>query len=79
MAVFYVVGCVILIVVHADRLPATIATIVGSAFSGQAAVGGFGGPDHRLSGARPQARANWAKRPATSRSPQPARIMAAAT
>lgn len=41
MAVFYVLGCLILIVMHIDRLPGTLATIVGSAFTGQAAVGGF--------------------------------------
>jgi AGCS family alanine or glycine:cation symporter len=41
MAVFYVLGCLILIVMHLDRLPDTIATIVGSAFNGQAAIGGF--------------------------------------
>lgn len=41
MAAFYVLGCVILLVMHASTLPETIATIVTSAFSGQAAVGGF--------------------------------------
>jgi AGCS family alanine or glycine:cation symporter len=41
MAVFYVLGCLVLLVAHAATLPDTIATIVGSAFSGQAAVGGF--------------------------------------
>ena len=41
MAVFYVLGCLILIVMHIERVPATISLIVSSAFTGQAAVGGF--------------------------------------
>lgn len=41
MAAFYILGCLILIVMHAERLPETISLIVGSAFSGHAAVGGF--------------------------------------
>ena len=41
MAVFYVLGCLILIVMHIDRVPATLSLIVSSAFTGQAAVGGF--------------------------------------
>jgi AGCS family alanine or glycine:cation symporter len=41
MAVFYVLGCAVLLVVHAERLPETLRLIVTSAFSGQAAVGGF--------------------------------------
>lgn len=41
MAAFYIVGCVILIGMHVDRLPATLALILNGAFSGQAAVGGF--------------------------------------
>jgi AGCS family alanine or glycine:cation symporter len=41
MAVFYVIGCVILLAVHAERLPDTVATILSAAFTGQAAVGGF--------------------------------------
>jgi AGCS family alanine or glycine:cation symporter len=41
MAVFYVLGCLVLLVMHAERLPETIGLILGSAFSGQAAVGGF--------------------------------------
>lgn len=43
MAVFYVLGCLALLVLRADTLPETIGTIVGGAFSGQAAVGGFVG------------------------------------
>ena len=41
MAAFYVLGCLILLVMHASTLPETIVTIVTSAFAGQAAVGGF--------------------------------------
>ncbi len=43
MAVFYVLGCLILLVMHASTLPDTLVTIVTSAFAGQAAVGGFVG------------------------------------
>ena len=43
MAVFYVLGCLLLIVMHIDRVPGTIALIVNSAFSGHAALGGFMG------------------------------------
>ena len=41
MALFYVLGCLILLVMHASTLPETVVTIVTSAFAGQAAVGGF--------------------------------------
>jgi AGCS family alanine or glycine:cation symporter len=41
MALFYVAGCLVLLVVHADRIPGTLALIGTSAFTGQAAVGGF--------------------------------------
>jgi AGCS family alanine or glycine:cation symporter len=41
MAVFYVLGCAVLLVLHAERLPETVATIVDGAFNGRAAVGGF--------------------------------------
>jgi AGCS family alanine or glycine:cation symporter len=41
MAVFYVVGCLILMVMHINKIPGALSTIVTSAFSGQAAVGGF--------------------------------------
>ncbi len=41
MAVFYIIGCIALLVIHADTLPATIALIVKSAFTGHAAAGGF--------------------------------------
>jgi AGCS family alanine or glycine:cation symporter len=41
MAGFYVLGCLVLLVMHADRLPETLRLIVGGAFTPQAAVGGF--------------------------------------
>lgn len=41
MAAFYILGCLILIAMHAERLPGTLELIVTSAFSGQAAIGGF--------------------------------------
>ncbi len=41
MAVFYVLGCAVLLVMGWDRIPGTIALIVSSAFTGQAAIGGF--------------------------------------
>jgi AGCS family alanine or glycine:cation symporter len=43
MAAFYVLGCAVLLVMHATTLPSTLQLIVGSAFSGQAAAGGFAG------------------------------------
>ena len=43
MAVFYVVGCLILLIMHWRALPGTISIICSSAFTGQAAVGGFVG------------------------------------
>ena len=47
MAIFYTVGCAVLLVLHASTLPDTIALIMTSAFSGQAAVGGFVGAGMR--------------------------------
>jgi AGCS family alanine or glycine:cation symporter len=47
MAVFYTVGCAVLLVLHASTLPDTVALIVSSAFTGQAAVGGFIGANMR--------------------------------
>lgn len=43
MAVFYVAGCLVLLVIHAGSLPGTIALIIKSAFTGHAAAGGFAG------------------------------------
>jgi AGCS family alanine or glycine:cation symporter len=43
MAIFYVVGCAILLAMHAATIPATLGMIVGGAFSGHAALGGFAG------------------------------------
>jgi alanine or glycine:cation symporter, AGCS family len=41
MAIFYVVGCAIILVIHASSIPETLKLIFQSAFTGQAAVGGF--------------------------------------
>jgi AGCS family alanine or glycine:cation symporter len=41
MAIFYVLGCAVLLAMGASQIPATLELIVSSAFSGQAAVGGF--------------------------------------
>ncbi len=43
MALFYVIGCLIIIVLRFDALPQAISNIISSAFTGQAAVGGFAG------------------------------------
>jgi AGCS family alanine or glycine:cation symporter len=43
MAVFYVLGCAVLLVMHASAIPETVSLIVTSAFSGHAALGGFAG------------------------------------
>lgn len=41
MAVFYVVICLALLIVHADAVPEAINLVITSAFSGTAAAGGF--------------------------------------
>lgn len=41
MAIFYILGCVILLFIHADRIPESLRLIFTSAFTGQAAIGGF--------------------------------------
>ncbi len=43
MAIFYVGGCLVILALDATEIPATVSLIVRSAFSGQAAVGGFVG------------------------------------
>jgi AGCS family alanine or glycine:cation symporter len=43
MACFYMIGGIIIIVLHADRIPEAISLIISSAFNGQAAIGGFAG------------------------------------
>jgi len=43
MAIFYVLGCVIILAMTFKTIPATLVLIVKSAFTGQAAVGGFAG------------------------------------
>lgn len=47
MAVFYVLGCLIILGMNFHELPETLSLILGSAFSGQAAVGGFLGAGAR--------------------------------
>jgi len=47
MAIFYTVGCAVLLIMHYDTIPATIALICKSAFTGQAALGGFLGAGMR--------------------------------
>ncbi len=41
MAIFYVGGCLVLLAMHASAIPETLRLILSSAFTGQAAVGGF--------------------------------------
>ncbi|MHB0995843.1 MAG: alanine/glycine:cation symporter family protein [Elusimicrobiales bacterium] len=41
MAVLYVLGCLVILLFNLEKLPGTIGLIITSAFSGQAAVGGF--------------------------------------
>lgn len=43
MAIFYICGGLAIIILHIDRVPEAFMTIFRSAFSGQAAVGGFVG------------------------------------
>lgn len=47
MAIFYVGGCAILLAMRFDTIPETVSLIVSSAFTGQAAVGGFLGAGMR--------------------------------
>ena len=41
MAIFNIIGCLVLLFMHADRIPGTLGLILSSAFTGQAAIGGF--------------------------------------
>ncbi|NTW56021.1 MAG: sodium:alanine symporter family protein [Chlorobiaceae bacterium] len=43
MAIFYVIGCIILLVLRHETLGETVNLILSSAFTGQAAIGGFAG------------------------------------
>lgn len=47
MAIFYVVGCLILLAMEWHRLPHTLGLIIQGAFTGQAAMGGFLGAGMR--------------------------------
>jgi AGCS family alanine or glycine:cation symporter len=41
MAIFYVLGCIVLLVMHFSTVPSTVVLIFNSAFTGHAALGGF--------------------------------------
>jgi AGCS family alanine or glycine:cation symporter len=43
MCLSYLLGAAVVLVTHAERLPAVIETVVSSAFTGHAALGGFAG------------------------------------
>lgn len=43
MAIFYILGCIIILVINAAYIPQAFITIVSSAFTPQAAAGGFAG------------------------------------
>jgi len=43
MAVLYILGCVVILILNFEKLPGAIGLILSSAFSGQAAIGGFMG------------------------------------
>ncbi|MBN2358326.1 MAG: sodium:alanine symporter family protein [Deltaproteobacteria bacterium] len=47
MALFYVAGCLVLLAMHYQSVPATVALIFKSAFTGHAAIGGFLGAGMR--------------------------------
>lgn len=49
MAAFYIFGCLVLLILNADLLPEALLTIMKSAFSEQAATGGFIGSTIMLS------------------------------
>jgi alanine or glycine:cation symporter, AGCS family len=41
MAIIYVLGCLIILIINIEGVPETVALIFNSAFNGQAAIGGF--------------------------------------
>jgi len=43
MCLSYLLGAAVILVTHADRLPAVVETVLSSAFTGHAALGGFAG------------------------------------
>lgn len=47
MAVFYVLGCAIILIINYKAIPETFSLILSSAFTGQAAIGGFLGAGMR--------------------------------
>ena len=43
MCIFYLLGCLVILFLHADRIADSLRLVVSSAFQGQAAIGGFAG------------------------------------
>lgn len=43
MAIFYILACTVILIVFYKEIPAAFATIISSAFTGHAAIGGFAG------------------------------------
>lgn len=41
MAIFYVIGCIVLLIINIDTVPQSFMLIINSAFTGHAAIGGF--------------------------------------
>lgn len=41
MAIFYILGCLLILIIRYDQIPEAITTIFTTAFTGQAAIGGF--------------------------------------
>jgi AGCS family alanine or glycine:cation symporter len=65
MAVFYVLGCLVLLVMHAERIPATVSLIVSSAFTASAARRSWPPPRRR----RTPCGRPWCRRRAPSGTP----------
>lgn len=43
MALFYIIGCLLILILRFDQIPEAVSEIFSSAFTGQAAIGGFTG------------------------------------
>lgn len=41
MAIFYVIGCIVLLIINIDTVPQSFMLIINSAFTGHAAIGGY--------------------------------------
>ena len=79
MAIFYIVACAGVLVNNAGALPDAVMLVIGSAFTGHAATGGFVGAGIMLAiqsgvarGSSPTSRA-WARPPSRRRRPRPIR------